>query len=101
MIVHYEHITSKSKVSGAIQSVLQFLDGISPVDQYLNSKNIDLVNQARDVIREPKYKHGTLVSEICGKAIARLVHDATKEYSAPLGYVFDHNTGFWSLEDDY
>ena len=102
MVVHYEHITSKREVSNTLQSVLQFLDNISPVGSYLRSNNIDMmVQRARNVIREPKYTHGTLVSRICGKDVAKLVHDATVDYSTPLGYLFDENTGFWSLKDNF
>lgn len=100
MIVYYEHITSKSKVIRSINTVLQFLDGVSPVDHYLNSNNVEIIKRARDVIREPKFTHGTLVARICGKEVAEMVHNATKEYSVPLGYVFDGSTGFWSLNDD-
>lgn len=99
MIIHYEHITSKNKVSAAIQSVLKFLNSVAPVENYMNTNNIEKIRWARDVIREPKYNHGTLVSRVCGTKVARLVHDATKKYSAKLGYEFDDDTGFWTLKD--
>lgn len=98
MVVHYEDITSKNRVSKAIQSVLKYLDRVSPVENYLNSNSIEMMMEyVKDVIREPKYKHGTLVAQICGEEVAKMVHDATKEYSAALGYVFNDSTGFWSL----
>lgn len=98
MVVHYEHITSKSKVSRSIQSVMQFLDKVTPIDNYINAHQIiEMTKRAKDVIREPKYEQGTLVSKICGKESARMVHDATKKYSTQLGYSFNDETGFWTL----
>lgn len=100
MVVHYEHITSKSKVSKTIQSVLKFLDKITPIDNYINANQVEMIKRAKDIIREPKYDQGTLVSKICGKEVAKMVHDATKKYSAPLGYTFNDKTGFWALRAD-
>lgn len=99
MIVHYERITSESKVSGTIQTVLQFLNEIAPVGYYMKPNDVEMLKRVRDIIREPKYTHGTLVSQICGIEAAKMVHNATKEYSISLGYDFDDSNGYWTLRD--
>ena len=98
MIIHNEHITSKDKIEEEVLGVIKFLDNLTPEIDYSKFFRTD---QMKDVIKEPKYVHGTLVAEVCGKEVSRQVHDATKQYSEKLGYVFDDENATWSLNQTF
>jgi hypothetical protein len=98
MIIHNEHITSKDKIEEEVLAVVKFLDKLTPEFDYSGFIHTD---QMKYVIKEPKYMHGTLVAKVCGKEVSRQVHDATKQYSEKLGYVFDNENATWSLNQTF
>lgn len=99
MTIHYERMTTKRDVSAAIQCVITFL-GQSNLG-YNTAYMLKLLDQQSDqlteIVMEPEYEQGTLLARVCGVNFARMIHDETRENSEALGYVFDEETGYWSL----
>ncbi len=56
-----------------------------------------LEDELAGIVKEPPYEQGTLMAQICGKDKARLLHEATKDVSQKLGYVFDYDSATWAL----
>jgi hypothetical protein len=100
MIIHYERMTSKRDVSAAIQSVLTFLDenNLGYDTAYMQELLDQRLDQMTDIVMEPEYEHGSLLARVCGVDFARMIHSETRENSEALGYVFDEETGYWSLK---
>ena len=98
-VSYYEHFTSKDHAANSVVSALKFLNTLSPdVDYERFYKDEDRIAKAIEVIREPSYEHGKILVEVCGKDVAREVHEKTKGVTKELGYVFDYEDGTWSLE---
>jgi len=98
-IAYYEHFTNKAHAADSMIAALKFLNNLTPdVDYERFYKDTDRIAKVTDVIKEPKYAHGKLLAEICGKDIAREVHEKTKSVTKHLGYVFDEDSGTWSLD---
>ena len=89
---HYEHFSDPTHVMKATEKVMRFLNVAVQHDDIIGDKLADLID-------EPTYTHGTLMSKICGKEDARKLHAATRNVTEKLGYVFDYEAATWSLPD--
>ena len=102
MYVYYEHASQKATVHKAMSTMFHFFDFYSQTNYYMeNFYKEENIKQLRGIVKEPAYEQGTLMARVCGKEIARKVHDMTKEISEILGYVFDNETATWSLETPF
>eukprot|EP00594_Rhizosolenia_setigera_P003278 CAMPEP_0178939974 /NCGR_PEP_ID=MMETSP0789-20121207/527_1 /TAXON_ID=3005 /ORGANISM="Rhizosolenia setigera, Strain CCMP 1694" /LENGTH=282 /DNA_ID=CAMNT_0020618913 /DNA_START=241 /DNA_END=1085 /DNA_ORIENTATION=- len=85
VILHYEDMTSLSRVKDEFHSVLNFI----------GEKSRFAVNYTA-AVREPEYVQGTLFRDACGIDKARSLHEITKEVTRDMGYSFDYEEGVWS-----
>ncbi|GFH53737.1 predicted protein [Chaetoceros tenuissimus] len=100
--VYYEHASQKATVHKAMSTMFRFFDFYSQTNYYMKTfYTEEKIEQLRSIVKEPEYEQGTLMARVCGKDIARKVHDITKEFSERLGYVFDNETATWSLEKPF
>lgn len=86
-IIHYEDISHPSTAGQAMKDLLSFI----------HEKQMFDVNYTQ-AIRVPTYKHGSLFSQYCGLDMARNLHNMTKDISDEIGYMFDYETGVWSVK---
>jgi hypothetical protein len=99
--IHYERMTSKDGVTAAIESIIYFMNqnDVGYNATTLLSLLKQKVDQVKSMVKEPDYKQGTLVAQVCGIEVATKVHKKTRAYSEALGYVFDKKSGHWSLQE--
>lgn len=98
IFVYYEHASQKATVHKAMSTMFHFFDFYSQTNYYMeNFYKEENIKQLRGIVKEPAYEQGTLMARVCGKKIARKVHDMTKEISERLGYVFDNETATWVI----
>ncbi len=100
-IVYYEHFTKRNHVEGSIEGTLRYYDDVTSPEtdfSYMSFFTNERVNKMKGIIKEPDYEHVTLVTRICGKEIARDVHEVTKNIAERLGYSFDYENGVWLIE---
>jgi hypothetical protein len=84
-------MTSKKDVDAAIKSIITFMGEHNP--------GYDAISMSA-LLDDPKVvdRVKALVARICGVETARVLYQATRAYSQKLGYVFDSETGHWSLK---
>eukprot|EP00980_Cylindrotheca_fusiformis_P028724 scaffold22640_cov138-Cylindrotheca_fusiformis.AAC.5 len=97
-IVHYEHITNKTHAPEVLTRAMEFLNSLMPDTDYSSFYEKGKVLKMTSIIKEPDYEHGTILARVCGKEIARIVHNQTLIISERLGYVFDFESATWSLD---
>jgi len=91
MILHYEVLSDKSKAVIAMRELLDFIGETESEVGTLEAK-------VHDIVKEPSYEQGTLLTEYCGIATARKVHEYTETITAEMGYRFNFETGNWFLD---
>jgi len=93
IIYHYENFSSMANATQPTEKVMDFLNESPPP----MTAKYSLKDVLADVIKEPSYEYGTLMAQVCGRDKARALHEATKEVSEKLGYMFDDDLATWSL----
>ena len=89
-IWHYEHFSSKAHALSSFRIAMNTLNETMIIKD-------DVEEAFAEIIHEPDYEHGTVLADICGKEVARVIHRKTKDISEMLGYVFDEEEATWSL----
>jgi hypothetical protein len=89
LVYHYEHFSHPDHVARATMQVVDFLNETLAVD----------LKSLQELIKPPSYKFGTIFVETCGLEYARDLHERTRVVSESLGYLFDYESGTWSLPD--
>ncbi len=84
-ILRYEELTDPGIVRDKILGVVDFIGEKSRGEADYS------------IVRKPDYVQGTLMRDICGMEIARVIHDLTRHVTMNLGYRFDEEKGTWSV----
>ena len=95
---HYERFSNLTHVDKAINDVLRFLNATSRGVNYMEFYSADISEQLKDIVKEPKYEHGTILARVCGKQLARDIHEMTKGLTERIGYLFDYESATWSVD---
>ena len=90
MFLHYEKITNKTTAPAAIQELLDFVGEKESEEGTLEEK-------VRQIVKEPSYDHGTILTGYCGVDVSRKVHEYTKDLTEEMGYGFNEESGTWYL----
>jgi len=98
-VVHYERFSMVDGGEGSIRHVMSFFDRVSSGLDHSVLLEDERIEKMKEIIREPKFEHGTLAANICGKDATRRLHEVTKVYTEALGYVFDYESATWSLNE--
>ena len=97
-LFHYERFSSLTDVKGAIHDVSKFLNFTTKEVNYMDFDRADMSEELKAIVKEPGYEHGTLLAKVCGKTVARNIHEITKDVAEKLGYSFDNESATWSLD---
>ena len=99
MVIHYESVTSTDPavVYKEFQDLLEFVGATYTTGD--ENKGASMEETLGDYIRPPEYEQGTLFAKICGVEKARELHTETQHITEKNGYIFDHDTGYWSVRE--